>query len=133
MNAFIVDLKNKPGEFAKVADALANKGINISGFAGVTAGDTGAVVLVAEDESGTREALNQGQWTYRSVELVTGSFADKPGTLAAAAHALADAGINVEAALPIGMGGGMVQVAFATDNPSKARGLLEAQPVGASR
>jgi hypothetical protein len=132
MNAIIVDLKNKPGEFAKVADALANKGINITGFAGVTTGDSGAVVLVAEDESGARDALTQGGWTYRSVELVTGSFADRPGTLAAGAHLLADAGVNVEAALPMGTRDGMVQVAFATDNPAKARSLLEDQPVGSA-
>ena len=54
MNAFIVDLKNKPGELAKVAGAIADKGINITGFSGATCGDTGSVVLLTADEAGTR-------------------------------------------------------------------------------
>ena len=32
MNAFIVDLKNKPGELAKVAEAIAGQGVNIHRF-----------------------------------------------------------------------------------------------------
>jgi len=34
MNAFIVELTNTPGELARVAEAIAQKGINIEGFAG---------------------------------------------------------------------------------------------------
>ena len=36
MNAFIVDLENKPAELAKVAEAIAEKGIDITGFSGST-------------------------------------------------------------------------------------------------
>jgi hypothetical protein len=50
------------------------------------------------------------------------------------ARRLADAGINIEAALPTGMEGGKVSVAFATDDPSKARQLIGQQvAVGAQR
>ena len=56
MNAFIVDLTNKPGELARVAEAIAQKGINIEGFAGATAGGAGTVLLVTNDEAGTRRA-----------------------------------------------------------------------------
>ena len=42
MNAFIVDLTNKPGELARVAEAIAQKGINITSFAGATAADKGS-------------------------------------------------------------------------------------------
>ena len=73
MNAFIVDLKNKPGEFGKVAEAISAKGINITGFSGATCGDSGTVVLVTADDAGTRQALTQGQWKYHPVELVTAS------------------------------------------------------------
>ena len=43
MNAFIVDLKNKPAELAKVTEAIAQKGIDITGFSGSTCGDNGTV------------------------------------------------------------------------------------------
>ena len=124
MNAFIVDLKNKPGELAKVAGAIADKGINITGFSGATCGDTGSVVLLTADEAGTRQALSAVGYKAREVELVSAALADKPGSLAEAARQLANAGVNIEAAVPVGMSGGNFHVAFATDNPSKARSAL---------
>jgi len=131
MNAFIVDLKNKPGEFGKVAEAISAMGINITGFSGATCGETGTVVLVTRDEARTRQALTQGPWNYRAVELVTASLADRPGTLAEVTKALGKANVNIEAALPLAMDGGSVHVAFATDDPVKAREIIERQPVGA--
>jgi hypothetical protein len=35
MNAFLVDLENKPGALATVAEALAAKGVNITGVSGI--------------------------------------------------------------------------------------------------
>jgi len=131
MNAFIVDLMNKPGELARLAEAIAQKGINITGFAGATAGGAGTVVLVTNDEAGTRNAISEKGFRAREVELVMASLGNTPGSLAAAAKKLADAGINVEAALPTGMSGENVSIAFATDNPAKARELLgAATPTG---
>jgi hypothetical protein len=124
MNAFIVDLKNKPGEFAKVAESIAEKGIDITAFSGATCGDSGSVVLLTSDEAGTRRALSDGQWKHRPVELVTVALADQPGTLAQATRRLANAGVNIEAAVPTGMSGGNVHIAFATDNPAKAKDAL---------
>ncbi|HTC85744.1 MAG TPA: ACT domain-containing protein [Candidatus Acidoferrum sp.] len=132
MNAFIVDLKNKPGELAKVVEAISARRINITGFTGATSGGTGTLVLTTVDESGTRQALTEGQWHYRPIELVATPLVDKPGSLAEVTRALARAGINVEAVLPIAMTGSTVQVAFATDDPVKARDILDRQPVGAS-
>lgn len=132
MNGFIVDLKNKPGELARVAETIAEKGIDITGFTGATCGDSGSVALITNDEAGTKRALTDGKWTYRSVELVTASLANKPGTLAMVARRLANAGVNIEAAMPTGMAGDNVHVAFAIDNPVKAREALgESMLVGA--
>jgi hypothetical protein len=124
MNAFIVDLKNQPGEFAKVAESIAEKGIDITAFSGATCGDSGSVILLTSDEAGTRRALSDGQWKHRPIELVTVALADQPGTLAQAARRLANAGVNIEAAVPTGMSGNNVHVAFATDNPTKAKEAL---------
>ena len=126
MNAFIVDLMNKPGELARLAETIAQKGINITGFAGATAGGAGTVVLVTNDEAGTRSAMSEKGFRAREVELVMASLENKPGSLAAAAKKLADAGINIEAALQTGMSGENVSIAFATDQPAKARELLGA-------
>jgi len=131
MNAFIVELTNKPGELARVTEAIAQKGINIEGFAGATAGGAGTVVIVTNDEAGTRRALSDAGCNAREVELVMASLDHAPGSLAAAARCLADAGINHEAAMPTGMAGDKVTVSFATDNPAKTREILGAsQPAG---
>jgi hypothetical protein len=131
MNAFIVDLTNKPGELARVAEAIAQKGINITAFAGTTVGGNGSVVLMTNDESGTRRAITAAGFRAREVELVTAQMGHVPGTLASVTKKLADAGINIEAAVATGMAGDNVSVAFATDQPAKAREILGvSEPAG---
>ena len=121
MNAFIVDLKNRTGELAGITDAIAKKGINISGFSGATCGDKGTVVLTTGDEAATRRTLTDAQFSFKETELVVTALRDQPGSLAMIARKLADAGVNIEAAVPIGMAGTDVHVAFATSDPAKAR------------
>ena len=134
MNTFIVDLKNKPSELARVTEAIAQKGIDITSFSGVTCGDGGSIALITNDEAGTRKALADAGHRARELELVSASIANRPGTLAAAARKLADAGINIEAALPTGMSGGNVTIAFATDQPAKTKSVLsEGVMAGATR
>jgi hypothetical protein len=132
MNIFIVDLKHQPGELAKATEAIAQKGINITAFSGVTCGSSGTIALLTSDDAGARSALTDAGYHPRELEVVTSTMAHTPGTLAATAKKLADAGINVEVALPTSMADGKITFAWATDQPAKARGVLGvAEPVGA--
>jgi hypothetical protein len=124
MNAFIVELENKPGELARITEAIAHRGINILGLTGATSGSSGSAVLYSNDEEGTRSALSAAGCRTREIELVVGPVANKPGGFAEIARKLADAGINIEAVLPTGMDGDNVSMAFATDNPAKTRELI---------
>lgn len=124
MNAFIVDLEQRPGTLARATETIAQKGIDITGFAGVTCGDSGALALLTNDEDGTRRALSEAGYHVREIELVSAQIAGRPGSLAEVARKLADAGINIEAAFPTGMTGSNVTIAFATDQPAKAREVL---------
>ena len=124
MNAFIVELPNQPGSLAMVAEAVAERGINITGFAGATSGELGSVVFTTDDESATRNALGEKGWVYREVPIVQVSIEHRPGTLAAAARKLADAGINIETAFVAGMDGDKVEVAFGVDTPEAAKRAL---------
>ena len=131
MIGFIVDLEDKPGELARVAETIAQKGINITGFTGATAGGRGAVMLVTNDEEGTRRALADAGCKVMEAELVTASLEHRPGSLAATTRKLADAGINISGAMPVGMSEGRVSIAFATDKPARARELIgTAEPAG---
>jgi len=124
MNAFIVELPNQPGSLAMVAEAVAARGINITAFAGATSGELGSVSFTTDDESGTRSALGEKGWVYREVPLVSASLEHRPGTLAAAARRLADAGVNIETAFVTGMDGDKVNVAFGVDTPEAAQRAL---------
>jgi hypothetical protein len=132
VNAFIVDLKNKPSELAKVTEAIAQKGIDITAFSAAACGDSGTLALVTNDEAATHRALTDGPWKFRAIELVETSLVNQPGALAEVARRLAKAGINIDAAFPMGMAGNNVHVAFVTDDPAKAKETLR-ELVGASR
>jgi hypothetical protein len=124
MNAFIVELQNKPGELAKVTKAIADRAVNITGFSGSVCGNSGTAIYVTADDAATRQALDGARAKYRETEYVTVRLPDRPGTLAEATKLLADANVNIEAAFPTGMSAGNAHVAFVTDNPSKAKSAL---------
>jgi hypothetical protein len=124
MNAFIVELPNRPGSLAMIAEAVAEHGINITGFAGATSGELGSVSFTTDDESGTRNALGEKGWVYREVPMVQAKLDHRPGTLAAAARRLADAGVNIETVFVSGMDGDKVEVAFGVDTPEAAQRAL---------
>jgi hypothetical protein len=130
MKAFLVDLENKPGSLARVAEAIAAKGINIEGISGTTCDKSGRVAIVTRDEAATRTALGDAKCSFKEMEATETSLRHAPGTLATAARRLADAGINVEAIFPTGMQGQDVTVAFVTDKPDKAKELLAASAIG---
>lgn len=124
MNAFIVDLEDRPGSIAAVAEAIAMKGISITSLAGLTSRGAGGAAILTNDEAGTRRALADGRFKVREVEVVPHAIEDRPGSFAEAARRLADAGVNLEAVLPTGMAEGKVTIAFATTDPAKARTAL---------
>ena len=133
MNIFIVDLKHQPGELAKATEAIARRGVNITAFSGATCGDSGKIALQTTDDVELRRALSDAGYRAHELEVVPVTFGNSPGALAKTARKLADAGINIEVALPMAMTDDKVTIAFATDQPSKARGVLGiTDPVGAS-
>jgi hypothetical protein len=126
MHVFLIDLKNQPGELARATEAIAAKGANITGFSGATCSDSGRVAVMTNDDSTTRAALTESGFKYTEMEATDTALRDEVGSLAKATRRLADAGINIEAAMPIGMEGNEVHVAFVTSDAAKAREVLSA-------
>jgi len=120
MSAFIVELPNSPGSLAMLSEAVAERGINITGAAGATAGQVGSMAFTTDDDAATRTVLGERGWVYREVAVVTARVEDRPGTLAAAARRLADAGVNIETMFLAGMDGSKVRIAFGVDNAEAA-------------
>jgi hypothetical protein len=131
MNAFLVDLENKPGALASVAEALGAKGVNITGVTGATCGDSGRAAITTADDAAARTIFQTLKVAFKEFETTEVALANVPGSLGKAARRLADAGVNIEAILPTGMSGNNVSVAFVTNNASKAKEILAA--AGAAR
>ena len=124
MNALLVELENKAGELARVTEAIAAKGIDITGVSGSTCGSSGSVALMTDNDTSTRAALQAAGATFREMEATLAPIAAAPGSLAKACRRLADAGVNIEALMPTGMEGDHVTVAFITNDAAKARQIL---------
>ena len=129
MIAFLVELENRPGTLAEVTEAIAERGINVIGGAGVACGSSGQLTLTTTDEEGTRRVLLGRGLKFHEIEVVPITLADSPGTLARACRALADARVNIEAAFAMGVSGDRNTIAFATDDPVKARAILGQKPL----
>jgi hypothetical protein len=54
---FTVQLEDRPGSLARVAQALAERGVNITGIVGVAEDTDGALMLTTSDAAATREAF----------------------------------------------------------------------------
>lgn len=121
MNAFIIELENKPGALAEITEAIGDRGINITAISGVTAGTVGALGLLTNDEAGTREVLKTSGIKVREIGLVSVSLEHKAGTLGEIARKLADAGVNIELLLGTGMSGSNVTVALGVDDVEAAK------------
>lgn len=84
--------QDRPGELAKLIQALSQAGINIDGFAEVE----GMVHVLAQDTNAARAALRTAGYAIDAErEVVVLPLTDRPGELAMAMGRLADAGVNV--------------------------------------
>ncbi len=117
MRAFIVTLADRPGSAAEVFEAVAAAGVDLQGIAGIANGQTGIVALIPDDEDACRRALAATDHSVVETEIEMTEADNAPGSAARLARRLADAGVNIQVMLPIGMNGGRIQVAIgATDN-----------------
>lgn len=55
---FTVQLEDKPGSLARVAAALGERGVNITGIVGVAEDTDGALMLTTSDPDKTRQAFD---------------------------------------------------------------------------
>lgn len=129
MQAFLVELTNKPGALADVAEALAAKGINIEAISGTACGDSGRAAIMTSDEAATRTTLDAAGHKYTVLEATDAVMRHEVGSLGKVARRLADEGINIEAIMPTGMEGNDVTVSFVTSDAAKARQVLESAGV----
>jgi hypothetical protein len=125
MRDFAIHLTHRPGEVARVAHALARKGVNLKSVAAMTINNQGMLRIIADDVEAARSALREGNIPFEESELATVLLENRAGELEDVAAKLANAGINLQAVYVIGLEGDLVELAFAVDDVKKAKKTLE--------
>lgn len=122
---FVVQLHNEPGALAALAEALAERGVDVRAIGGGGLGDTGHVIMTTTDDEATRAVLEAGAYTFVEGESILAEIEDRPGGMARIARSLADAGVNIQGHLFLGRWGDRAMLGFVVDRPDLARPILE--------
>lgn len=120
MGAFLIKLDNRPGQLADVLEALASHQVNVM-LCATTYGDAGVVCLVSDDEAGARSALADAEVDHEEKPSLLVRLSNRPGTGATLARSLANAGVNVEALLPVAISGAEARAVLVVDDLAAAR------------
>ena len=125
MKDFSVKLTNKPGDLARVAQALSRRGVNIKALAGLSIEGVAMVRILPDDTVAARSALEAATIRFTESEVHLVLLENKSGLLATVANRLGDAGINLEAIYVTGVADDLVELAIASDDPKKTKKILE--------
>ena len=122
---FVVQVNNRPGEMARLAEQMAAAGVDLRAIGGGGLGEVGHMIMTTADDDTARKVLEDGEWTFLEGESLLAEVDDKPGGMARIARQLADADVNVLGHLFIGRWSDRATFAFVVDDPEKARPILE--------
>lgn len=125
MRDFAIHLTNRPGELARVAEALSRHGVNIRSLAGLAVDGHVMVRVIADDVEAARAALEGNNIRYEEGEVITVLLENRAGELASLSSRLSEAGVNLLGIYVTAASGNLVELAVVCDNPKKAKKLLE--------
>ena len=122
---FVVQVNNRPGEMARLAEQMAARNVDLRAIGGGGLGEVGHFIMTTADDDTARQVLLDGEWTFIEGESLLAEVDDHPGGMARIARELADAGVNVMGHLFLGRWSDRATFAFVVDDPEKARPILE--------
>jgi hypothetical protein len=125
LHEFKVYLLNKPGELARVTEALATRAVNIMAIASESGTDRPFLRIVTNDASTATKALDTAGFDFEQNGVLSVELLDRPGELAKIAKRLARARVNVESIYIIGKKNGQTELAVAVDDEKKAKKALK--------
>jgi hypothetical protein len=120
-----IQLTNHPGDLARVAQALSRGRVNIKALAAVSSGGQAIAHIIPDDIDAARNAFQSANIRFQENEVHLVLLENKPGQLADVTNRLGDEKINLEALYVTGITDDMVEVAIVSDNPKKAKKVLE--------
>jgi hypothetical protein len=129
MRDFAIELKQRPGELARVASVLARHNVAIRSGTALAIG-TGIIArFVPSDIEAARRALDSANIRFEESEVVSILLESRAGELAMLTTRLAEGGVNVRAIYVASTAGNLLELAIVSDNPQKARLVLELDTV----
>jgi len=120
-----IQLTNHPGDLARVAQALGRRGVNIKALAAISAGGVAIAHILPDDIVVARSAFEAANIRFTESEVHIVLLENTAGMVANVTGRLGDAGINLEALYVTGIADGLVELAIVSDNPKKAKKILE--------
>jgi len=124
MNAYLISVANRPGVLAKLLEAAAKRHVNVSPAYGLSDGTKGLIALGSDDEAGLQAVIVDAGYTSTAIEMVVVELENRPGTGAEVTRKLADAGVDLQIAVPVGMNGDRVQMGFGARDAALLRRTL---------
>jgi len=125
MREFVMQLGHRPGELARVTNALSLYGVNIKSVAAMMFGDQALLHLIPDNVESARSALRAENITFEENEAAIVLMENRAGELTAVAAKLAEAGVNLTAAYVVGVADDLIELAIVSDNVKKAKKVLE--------
>ncbi len=125
-NQFTITVPNRPGVLGEVASALWAQGVNIQAFFATDVRRGQAVIhLIVDKPAAARRVFPEHGWEATEEEVIVLTLADTPGTLAAVASKLGEAGINIRYAYtgPARAKGKANTYLFVSDLPGAVKAL----------
>ena len=128
MSVFTVELRNQPGELARLCEAMAGRRVNLI-LCATTCGETGTVAFIADDEASAETALADAGIGYARRPALTIRMENQPGAGAATFRKLAGAGVNADLLVPVRVSDDLFFAVICVDDPDKARRALGVQVI----
>lgn len=120
-----IQLTNHPGDLSRVAQALSRRGVNIKALAAMTVNGTSMARILPDDIVGARSAFEAANIRFAESEVHLVMLENKAGVLASLTNRLGEAGVNLDALYVTGLADDLVELAIVSDNPKKAKKILE--------
>lgn len=124
MNGYLISTADRPGLAAQLMEAAAARGVNVSPAYGLADGTTGIICVGSDDEAGLQAAIADAGLSATAVEMFVTELENRPGTGAALFRKLADAGVDLRVAVPLGMSGDKMQIALGASDATALREAL---------
>src|SRR5688572_18835241 len=124
MRDCLIQLGHNPGDLARVADALARRGVNIKAISAMSIGGTALTRILPDDIVAARSAFEAAKIRFTESEVNVVLLENKAGVLANVTSRLGDAHVNLEALYVTGITDDLVELAVVSDNPKKTKAIL---------